>query len=139
MRVESDGHACAQGAVHPTPVGDFQKPPALGRVQVAYQLDGPVNGIDPLEDDFAARGLLRIRPVVAEPDAGINQGYLLPLRIHAECDRRSCTQRGQKERIGTRAPVCNAMFLGPVSSQHVLVGLDHLSIALTCHGMNSDI
>nr|WP_231716284.1 hypothetical protein [Desulfosarcina alkanivorans] len=139
MKMKFYRHAGTQGAMHPTATGDLQKPAALIGVQVADQFDRPINGIKLSQCGFSIRELHRVRSVVAELDADILQGDPFSLRIHAKCDRRSRTQCGQQERIGTRAPVGTAEFFRPVGSQRMPASLDHLSIALTCHRMNGDI
>jgi hypothetical protein len=64
-------NASAQGAMHPTPTGDLQKPAALACIQVADQFDGPINGVKLSQCGSSIQGMHRVRPVVTELDADV--------------------------------------------------------------------
>jgi hypothetical protein len=72
MNMKLYRNACTQGPMHPAPTGDFQKPATLARIQVTYQLDGPVNGVKLSQCGFFTKSLLHlVYSVVAELDTDI--------------------------------------------------------------------
>ena len=63
---------------------------------------------------LAVFAVLCINPAMTETDLNTLQREPFSLRIHAECNCHSCTQRGQQERMGARPLVRAANFLGLV-------------------------
>ena len=69
--------------------GDLYKPLSLRFVELSFQMDLAMDLVEHSRFGLAVLAVLCVDTAVAEGDFDALQGDPLPLRIHAECHRRS--------------------------------------------------
>lgn len=84
-------HPGTEASVHPAFCRDLQQPVTLRFIQVPDQSNLPLDLIDPLFQGLLVSFIIPGSPPVAQANLDVLQGNIFPLRIHAQCYRRSCT------------------------------------------------
>ncbi len=72
---------------------DFQQPGSLGLIETSLQSYFALDFMQHSVCGFAILTVLGVNPPVTQPDLNAIQRQSFPLRIHAECDGRSRSER----------------------------------------------
>src|SRR5262249_49684568 len=86
-------------------LSDFDQPPALLVVEVAFEGDGAVDPVDHSGLGFAFGAIDRVNPVVPEADLCPGQRPLMAIGVKTESHRGAGTERREQELVGTWAAV----------------------------------
>lgn len=84
IRHRLDLHFRLQGLVDGTPIGDFDQALALFVRQISFEREGARDTVYPAASFGAARAIIQVYPVMAEPYLDVFEIRLLAVCIHAQ-------------------------------------------------------
>jgi len=122
--------------MHGTAGGDLQEAAALGLIEIPFQPDFAPDLVEHALFRLAVLTVLGVNPRMVEADLDAVECESFPLRIHAECDRRSRAECCEQVFVGPGSAIGTTVGFGLVGEQAVPRGLDLLRESLSGNRAN---
>ena len=120
--------------MHGTAGGDLQEAAALGPVEIPFQPDFAPDLVEHALFRLAVLTVLGVNPRMVEADLDAIECESFPLRIHAECHRRSRAECGEQVLVGPRSAIGATEGFRFIADEAVRPDLDLLRESLPGNG-----